>query len=53
LSSLAPPDRAAQLSLFETPAATLETSRDRALAGAVDKLRAKFGRKAIVPGRLS
>jgi len=53
LSSLAVPDRAAQLSLFETPSSLLETSRDRALAGAVDRLRAKFGDKAIVPGRLT
>ena len=53
LSSLTPPDQAAQLSLFETPAATLETARDRALVGAVDRLRAKFGDRAIVPGRLT
>ena len=53
LSSLRIPDRAAQLSLFETPAPTLETARDRALAGAVDRLRGKFGDKAIVPGRLT
>ncbi|HET8968255.1 MAG TPA: DNA polymerase IV [Gaiellaceae bacterium] len=53
LSSLGVPDRAAQLSLFETPSASLETARDRALAGAVDKLRAKFGAAAIVPGRLT
>jgi DNA polymerase-4 len=53
LSSLGVPDRAAQLSLFETPSSTLETSRDRALVGAVDRLRAKFGDKAIVPGRLT
>ena len=53
LSSLTVPDRAAQLSLFETPAPTLETARDRALAGAVDRLRAKFGDRAIVPGRLT
>jgi DNA polymerase-4 len=53
LSSLGVPDRAAQLSLFETPAATLETARDRALVSAVDRLRAKFGDKAIVPGRLT
>jgi DNA polymerase-4 len=53
LSSLDVPDRAAQLSLFETPSSLLETSRDRALAGAVDRLRAKFGDKAIVPGRLA
>jgi DNA polymerase IV len=53
LSSLDVPDRASQLSLFETPSASLETSRDRALAGAVDKLRAKFGAAAIIPGRLT
>jgi hypothetical protein len=53
LSSLGVPDRAAQLSLFETPSSLLETSRDRALVGAVDRLRAKFGDKAIVPGQLA
>jgi len=53
LSSLDVPDLAAQLSLFETPAPTLETARDRALATAVDRLRAKFGDKAIIPGRLA
>jgi DNA polymerase-4 len=53
LSSLDVPDRAAQLSLFETTEPTLETARDRALAGAVDRLRAKFGAGAIVPGRLT
>jgi DNA polymerase IV len=53
LSSLDVPDRAAQLSLFETPSPSLETERDRALAGAVDRLRAKFGAAAIVPGRLT
>jgi DNA polymerase-4 len=53
LSALGVPDRAAQLSLFESPTPSLETARDRALAGAVDRLRAKFGDKAIVPGRLS
>lgn len=53
LSSLGVPDRAAQLSLFETPSASLETARDRALAGAVDRLRAKFGDKAVIPGRLT
>jgi DNA polymerase-4 len=53
LSSLTVPDRAAQLSLFESPVATIETARDRALAGAVDRLRARFGDTAIVPGRLT
>ena len=53
LSSLDVPDPASQLSLFETPSAALETARDRALVGAVDRLRAKFGDGAIVPGRLT
>jgi DNA polymerase-4 len=53
LSSLDVPDRASQLSLFETATSSLETARDRALAGAVDKLRAKFGPGAVVPGRLT
>jgi DNA polymerase IV len=53
LSSLDVPDRASQLSLFETSSASLETPRDRALVGAVDRLRAKFGDGAIVPGRLT
>ena len=53
LSSLDVPDRASQLSLFGTPSASLETARDRALVGAVDRLRAKFGDGAIVPARLA
>ena len=53
LSSLDVPDHASQLSLFETPSASLETARDRALVGAVDRLRAKFGDGVIVPGRLT
>jgi DNA polymerase-4 len=53
LSSLDDADLEDQLSLFDAPSHTLETERDRALAGAVDKLRAKFGKAAIVPGRLA
>ena len=53
LSSLDPTDMETQLSFFDGPSESLETARDRALAGAVDKLRAKFGRSAIVPGRLT
>jgi len=53
LSSLTEPGSEAQLSLFETAPQSLETAKDRALANAVDKLRAKFGAKAIVPGRLT
>ena len=53
LSSLTEPGSESQLSLFETAPQSLETARDRALATAVDKLRAKFGAKAIVPGSLT
>ena len=53
LSSLTEPGSESQLSLFETAPQSLETARDRALATAVDKLRAKFGAKAIVPGTLT
>jgi DNA polymerase-4 len=53
LSSLADDPEADQLALFEHPANdTVETSRDRALARAVDTLREKFGSKGVVPGRL-
>jgi DNA polymerase-4 len=53
LSSLTEPGTEPQLSLFETAPQSLETAKDRALASAVDKLRAKFGAKAIVPGSLT
>ncbi len=53
LSSLDAADLETQLVLFAAPSESVETERDRALAGAVDKLRAKFGRSAIVPGRLT
>ena len=53
LSSLVEPGSESQLSLFETAPQSLETPKDRALASAVDKLRAKFGAKAIVPGSLT
>jgi DNA polymerase-4 len=53
LSSLDTADLETQLSLFDGPSESLESDRDRALAEAVDKLRAKFGKSAIVPGRLT
>ncbi len=60
LSGLADGEEEEQLSLFgdgappgERPAAVRETPRDRALASAVDTLRARFGAQAIVPGRLA
>ena len=54
LSSLDTSDVAApQLSLFESQSESGETERDRALVSAIDRARARFGPKAIVPGRLS
>lgn len=58
LSSLASPDDAAQLGLFDHDAAGAtgvleETPRDRALAAAVDTLRGKFGADAIGPALLA
>jgi len=47
-------DGGPQLALFEEgeAASPLETGRDRELSRAVDALRARFGRGAVVPGRL-
>ena len=53
LSSLAADPEADQLVLFERSAdATTETERDRAVARAVDRVRAKFGADGILPGGL-
>lgn len=55
LSGLVDPRDAlpAQLALFETPtSAQEESARDRALSQAVDRVREKFGRDAVVPGTL-
>jgi hypothetical protein len=41
-----------QLGLFDDPAAALETDRDRSISRVTDRVRDRFGRKAIVPGRL-
>jgi DNA polymerase-4 len=43
---------AGQLGLFAEGTGTLESARDRAVSHAVDAVRAKFGGKAIAPGRL-
>jgi DNA polymerase-4 len=53
LSSLASDPEADQLTLFEraTDTAT-ETDRDRTIARAVDRVRAKFGHDGILPGGL-
>ena len=53
LSSLLTDATADQLTLFETRAAkTEETERDRLLARTVDRVRAKFGDRGILPARL-
>jgi DNA polymerase-4 len=54
LTGLEEPDSDAQLSLFDDgPASLDETTRDRALARAVDRVRAKYGSAALAPGRLT
>ena len=53
LSSLAIDATADQLTLFEMQdSKTQETDRDRLLARTVDRVRAKFGAKGILPARL-
>jgi DNA polymerase-4 len=53
LSSLAVDAAAAQLTLFERrDSSTDETDRDRVLARAVDRVRARFGEKGLLPARL-
>jgi len=52
LSSLAADATAAQLPLFEKRDETVETDRDRVLARTVDRVRAKFGDKGLLPARL-
>jgi DNA polymerase IV len=46
------PAGAAQYALFDADGAALETERDRRLARATDRLRARFGRDAIGPADL-
>ena len=50
LSNFGPPP-AVQLALFDVAAPRLETQKDRDVSRAVDKVRARFGRTAIAPGR--
>lgn len=53
LSSLSTDATADQLTLFELrDARAVETNRDRSLVRAVDRVRAKFGDKGILPGGL-
>ncbi len=53
LSQLTTAEGPDQLMLLDTPGeAPLETARDVALARALDDARRKFGRSAVVPGRI-
>ena len=52
LSSLAVDPSPVQLALFDSESAQLESNRDRAIARAVDELRARFGPDAILPAEL-
>jgi hypothetical protein len=40
-----------QLALFDSSRPPLETSKDREVSRVVDRVRARFGRDAIAPGR--
>lgn len=52
LSSLQDAEAPAQLALFSAePGGVADTQRDQALSRAVDELRSRFGRRAIVRGR--
>jgi DNA polymerase-4 len=53
LSSLAKDPKADQLRFFEDRDPLAETDRDRALARSVDRVRAKYGSKGIVPASLT
>ncbi|MEJ2216695.1 MAG: DNA polymerase IV [Gemmatimonadota bacterium] len=52
VSNFTQDDGATQLALFREASANLETERDRSLSRAVDDLRARFGKNALLPGRL-
>ena len=55
LSRFEPPEAAPQLSLIPDAgrAAPLETSRDRAVAKAVDRINQRFGKDAVQPARVA
>ncbi len=51
-SALVPGEGPEQLGLFAVSSAAEESERDRTLSRTVDDLRRRFGREAIVPGRM-
>ena len=52
LSALSDVHEPQQLGLFEERAASAESERDRALSRVVDRLKDRFGRDAVRPGRM-
>jgi DNA polymerase-4 len=52
LSGLVDPAEPQQLTLFSAGSTGPDTDRDRAVSRAVDRLRGRFGRDAVRPGRL-
>ena len=52
LSGLSEPGDPEQLGLFQERSAATETDRDRAVSRVVDRLRDRFGRDAVRPGRM-
>lgn len=53
LSGLTEADGEAQLTLFDEGSPVLESDKDRRLSRAIDAVRSKFGRDAVLPGRVT
>jgi DNA polymerase-4 len=52
LSGLGSDSRPEQLALFSDPAPGQESERDRRISAAVDNVRERYGRSAVIPGRI-
>ena len=53
LSGLDDADAEAQLTLFDEGSALVESEKDRRLSRAIDKVRSRFGRDAVMPARVT
>ena len=53
LSGLTEADGEAQLTLFDEGSPMLESDKDRRLSRAIDAVRSRFGRDAVLPGRVT
>ena len=53
LSGLTEADGEAQLTLFDEGSPILESDKDRRLSRAIDAVRSRFGRDAVLPGRVT